>query len=178
MTRSRALLLTALGCALAATPALAQDPEPREIPVAEDGTVCGPGSATVSTPRLTAEVSAVSGKCVTPDPDTGLPRATLHADGGLRPHAGTPRLVLRPGERVRFAFTGTPTAVVRLEARPGPSAQARTRTYRLSPFAPVWRARPGSGLLVVTATLPAPTLLERSGTQVATYFTTYRTVRA
>ncbi len=180
MTRTRTLALTALGLALAAGPALAQEPQPRDTPPAPDGTICAPGTATVTTPRLVAEMPPISRACAVPgQPGTRLATTRFLSDGGVRLLQSTPRLVLRAGQPVRFAFTETPVETVILETWPGTRpASGRRPFYRLSPYRTVWRARPGSGLLLVKAVIPAPSALEPSGTTQAQYVMAYRAVRA
>ncbi len=177
MTRTRTLALTALGLALAAAPAVAQDLQPRPIPESPDGSLCAPGTAVVTTPRLQAEVPAITSMCATFDPVTGARTGTLFADGAVRVTASTPRLLLKAGEVVTFAFAGAPTQVVTLEARSSASSRASKRTYRLSPYKPAWKARAGSGVLVVSTTLPSPGFLSPSGTTPASYLFAYRTVK-
>ena len=152
---------------------------PAEPPplVAPPGEACAPSGAWISTERGDRWLTSPSGTCTAFDAATGLTRTTI-ADGTLISTA-TPRLLLRRGEIVTIHFVSAPRAVVLLRARPGPRATTGT-TFRLSPFATTWRARPGSGILEFGTSehliLPAG-VVPGDRVEFVGYAAVYRTIR-
>jgi len=172
-------LTASVTCAALAAAAVTATAAPQGSPPvpSEPGAVCTPVAAWVSTARGDFWLSSPSTTCYLPGPPGSAWGGIRFGDGPLV-GAATPRLVLREGERVTFHFAAPPLSVVDLEARTSPRARAGTR-YWLSPFTTTWRARRGSGVLLITTTQlvrPPASMALPERLDLATYAAAYRAV--
>lgn len=133
------LFVTLAGSLLVVPSALA-------YPSSTPPTATSPPPAWISTSRGDYWLSTFGGCLDTPGPTpAACPTPAL-------PSPMSPRLSLTRGETVRLHFGFVPAATVGLRVPLTVSAFPEGgRSYRLSPFAPLWRVRGDSGIALVSA---------------------------